>query len=171
MTVVLMQREDSSTGTALAVVVVIDHLEVVILANGARPLHRRAGIDCLDKTFQTLCCANIAPVAVCQVIEASTDPDGGWHTEACHPVQRVASNLCFNLLTGQILAKESPSNDRFVPIHCSLDKASGVVAGTTLPANATMLFDGRNMLIALRRPCPFSKPSAPPDRQGGGARG
>jgi hypothetical protein len=38
----------------------------------------------------------------CQLIEASTDLDDGWHTEACHPVQRVASDLCFDLLTGQI---------------------------------------------------------------------
>ena len=98
-----------------------------------------------------LCCAHIAPVAACQLIEASTN---GWHTEACHPVKRVASNLCFNLLTGQSPAKESPSNDRFVPRHCSLNKASSVVARMTLPADATMLFDGRNMLIALRRPTP-----------------
>ena len=52
-----------------------------------------------------LCCTNIVPVAACQLVEASTDPDGGWHTEACHPVQHVASNLCFDLLTGQIRAR------------------------------------------------------------------
>ena len=47
-----------------------------------------------------LCCADIAPPAVCQLAESLTDPDGGWHTKAYHPVQRVASNLCFDLLTG-----------------------------------------------------------------------
>ena len=99
-----------------------------------------------------LCCANIAPVAACQPVEASTDPDGGWHTEACYPVQRVASNLCFDLLAGQSPGEESLSNDGFIPIHCGLNKASSVVARTTLPADATMLFDGCNMLIALRRP-------------------
>ena len=51
--------------------------------------------------FEALCCANIAPPAAYQLIESSTDPDGGWHTKACHPVQRVASNLCFDPLTGQ----------------------------------------------------------------------
>ena len=50
---------------------------------------------------RALCCANIAPPAACQLVESSTDPDGGWHTKACHPVQRVASNLCFDPLTGQ----------------------------------------------------------------------
>jgi hypothetical protein len=87
----------------------------------------------------------------CPLVEASTDPDGGWHTKACHPVQHVASNLCFDLLTGQSPGEESPSNDGFVPIHCSLNEASPVVTRTTLPADATMLFDRCNMLIALRR--------------------
>jgi hypothetical protein len=36
--------------------------------------------------------------------------------------------------------------------YIAVSKASSVVARTTLPADATMLFDGRNMLIALRRP-------------------
>ena len=87
----------------------------------------------------------------CPLVEASTDPDGGWHPEACHPVQRVASNLCCDLLTEQSPGEESTSNDGFAPIHRSLDAASWVVARTTLPADATMLFDGCNMLIALRR--------------------
>ena len=101
---------------------------------------------------EMLCCANIAPAVACQPAEASTDPDGCWHTEACHPIQHIASNLCFDLLTGQSPGEESPSNDGFVSIHCSLNEASPVVARTTLPAHATMPFDGCNMLIALRRP-------------------
>ena len=48
-----------------------------------------------------LCCVKIAPLAACQLVESSTDPDGGWHTKAHHPIQRVASNLCFDPLTGQ----------------------------------------------------------------------
>ena len=28
----------------------------------------------------TLCCANIAPPAAYQLVESSTDSDGGWHT-------------------------------------------------------------------------------------------
>ena len=44
------------------------------------------------------------------------------------------------------------TNDGFVPIHRDLNEASPVVARTTLPADATMLFDRCNMLIALRRP-------------------
>ena len=100
----------------------------------------------------TLCCTNIAPAAACRLVEASIDPDGDWHTKACHPVQHVASNLCFYLLTGQSPGEESPSNDGFVAIHRSLNKASPVVARTMLPADATMPFDGCNMLIALRRP-------------------
>ena len=102
--------------------------------------------------YGALCCANIAPAATCPPVEASPNPDGGWHTNACHPVQHVASNLCFDLLTGQSPGEESPPNDGFVPIHRSLNEASSVVARTTLPADATMLFDGGNMLIALRRP-------------------
>ena len=62
----------------------------------------------------TLCCANIVPVAACQLVEASIDPNCGWHTEACHAVQNVASNFCFDLLTGQSPGEESPSNDGFV---------------------------------------------------------
>ena len=57
--------------------------------------------QCVAAVAQPLCCANIAPPAACQLVESSTDPDGGWHTKACHPVQRVASKLCFDLLTGQ----------------------------------------------------------------------
>jgi hypothetical protein len=116
---------------------------------GTKGAYRTAGAQC---HFDPLCCANIAPVATCQLVEASTDPDGGWHTEACHPVQHVASNFCLDLLTGQGPGEKSPSNDGFVPINRSLNEASSVVARTTLPADATMLFDGCNMLIALRRP-------------------
>ena len=43
----------------------------------------------------------IAPAVACQPVEASTDPDGCWHAEACHPIQHIASNLCLDLLTGQ----------------------------------------------------------------------
>ena len=82
--------------------------------------------DLERSALAALCCANIAPVAACQLVGASTDPDGGWHTEACHPVQRVASNLCFDLLAGQSSGEESPSDDGFIPIHCSLNKASSV---------------------------------------------
>ena len=45
----------------------------------------------------TLCCTAIELAAACQLVEASTDPDGGWHTEARHPVQHVASDFCFDL--------------------------------------------------------------------------
>ena len=105
----------------------------------------------------SLCCANIAPAVACQPVEGSTDPDGCWHTEACHPeFSTFASNLCFDLLTGQSPGERSPSNDGFVSIHCSLNEASPVVARMTLPAHATMPFDGCNMLIALRRPASSS---------------
>jgi hypothetical protein len=57
----------------------------------------------------------------CQLVEASTDPDGGWHTEACHPVQHVASNFCLDLLTGQSPGEKSPFNYGFVPINRSLN--------------------------------------------------
>ena len=57
---------------------------------------------------------------------------------------------------------KSPSNDGFVSIHCSLNEASPVVARTTLPAHATMPFDGCNMLIALRRaPLILPEPLSP----------
>jgi hypothetical protein len=74
-------------------------------------------------------------VGAYQLVEASTDPDGGWHTEACHAVQHVAANFfCFDLLTGQSPGQESPSNDGFVPIHRSLNEASSVVARTHFTA-------------------------------------
>ena len=114
--------------------------------------------------IDSLCCANIAPAVACQPVEASTDPDGCWHSEACHPIQHIASNLCFDLLTGQSPGEESPSNDGFVSIHCSLNEASPVVARTTLPAHATMLFDGCNMLIqypGLHAPTRVSPSYAP----------
>ena len=38
-----------------------------------------------------LCCVNIALPAAYQLAESSTNSDGGWHTKACHPVQRIAS--------------------------------------------------------------------------------
>ena len=123
-----------------------------IFSNGFYASTRRAREGGDAGFVPTLCCANIAPPAACQLVESSTDPDGGWHTKACHPVQCVASNLCFDLLTGQSPGEKSPSNDGFVPIHRSLNEASTVVARTTLPADATMLLDGCNMLIALRRP-------------------
>jgi hypothetical protein len=63
-------------------------------------------------------------VGAYQLAEASTDPDGGYHTEACHAVQHVAANFCFDLLTGQRPGEESPSNDGFVPIQ-----RSSLVAG------------------------------------------
>jgi hypothetical protein len=44
------------------------------------------------------------------------------------------------------------SRDHAPVLALSGDEASPVVARTTLPADATMLFDGCNMLIALSRP-------------------
>ena len=90
-------------------------------------------------TIDALCCANIAPLAACQLVESSTDPDGGWHTKAHHPIQRVASNLCFDPLSGQNPSVETPANGGFVPIHRGLNEASPVVARTTLPPDSTML--------------------------------
>ena len=127
-------------------------VKIVRLDLTASDLRREAA---RTKDADALCCANIAPAVACQPVEASTDPDGCWHTEACHPIQHIASNLCFDLLTGQSPGEESPSNDGFVSIHCSLNEASPVVARTTLPAHATMPFDGCNLLIALRRPAPY----------------
>jgi hypothetical protein len=83
------------------------------------------------KHHEPPCHANIALAAACQPVEASTVPDGNWHTRACHPVQHFASNLCFGVLAGQCPGEESPSNNGFVPIHYSF-KASSVVARTTL---------------------------------------
>jgi hypothetical protein len=43
------------------------------------------------RRLEALCCANIAPMATCPPVEASPNPDGGWHAKACHPVQHVAN--------------------------------------------------------------------------------
>ena len=65
----------------------------------------------------------------------------------------VASNLCFDLLTGQSSGRgvRHPMMVlyRYTAVSTRLRRS---VARTTLPADATMLFDGGNMLIALRRP-------------------
>src|SRR5271165_1464011 len=94
--------------------------------DGGPTAHHKSAIRTIGEN--ALCCANIAPAAACQLVESSTKPDGGGHTKACHPVQHVASNLCFNLLTGQSPGEESPSNDGFVSIHRGLNEASPVVA-------------------------------------------
>jgi hypothetical protein len=64
-----------------------------------------------DSDGEPLCVALLheyCAVGAYQLVEASTDPDGGWHTEACHAVQHVASNFCFDLLTGICDCAASP---------------------------------------------------------------
>src|SRR5271157_172180 len=71
----------------------------------------------------------------------SADPNGGRHAETRHPIEHAASNLCVGPLFGQSADLKSSANDGFVSIRRSLGQASAVVARTTLPANASVLFE------------------------------
>jgi hypothetical protein len=76
----------------------------------------------------------------------------------CHPVQRVASNLCFNPPTAQNPSVQTRAIDGFVPIHRGLNEASPVVARTTLPPDATILFQWLQHADRAASPRSYSEP-------------
>lgn len=80
----------------------------------------------------------------------SLDANGNWHTEARHPVEDIASDLCLGPLIGQSPGVKTTADDGLVSILRRFDQAASRISGTPLPADASVLCDGREMLIALR---------------------
>src|SRR4051794_41690708 len=79
------------------------------------------------------------------------DTDGDRHAEAGHLVEGVAGDFGFGLLVGQSPGMKTPADDGLVAIHRRLNEAPPAISRATLPANAAVVFDRTQMLIALRR--------------------
>src|SRR4051812_26021722 len=79
------------------------------------------------------------------------DTDRDRHAEAGHLVEGVAGDFGFGLLIGQSPSLQTPTDDGLVAIHRRLDEAPPAIARATLPADAAVLLDRTQMVIALRR--------------------
>src|ERR1700733_10907348 len=90
--------------------------------------------------------AKCLPFSVC----VSADPGGDRHAEPCHPVEHVASDFRLGPLIGQNPCVKSSADDGLVAKHCRLGQTSTIIAGASLPAHASMLCNGREMLVTLR---------------------
>src|SRR5262245_17959657 len=83
----------------------------------------------------------------------SPRPNGGRHTQTCHSIERIASDLGFGALIGQTPSTETSANDGLVAIYRCLDQTPSIVTRSTLPAYSTMLGNHCNMPVALVRRC------------------
>src|SRR4051794_17385531 len=79
------------------------------------------------------------------------DTDGDRHTQPGHFVGGVAGVFGFVFLMGQSRGMKPPADDVLVAIHRRLNEAPPAISRATLPANAAVVFDRTQMLIALRR--------------------
>jgi hypothetical protein len=86
----------------------------------------------------------------------SPPPNGDWHTQTCHSIEHIASDLGFGALIEQTPSAKSSANDGLVAVDCCLNQAPCIVTRSTLPAYSTMLRNHRNMPVALSRRRPFA---------------
>src|SRR3954470_10755503 len=77
------------------------------------------------------------------------DTDRDRHAEAGHLVEGVAGDFGFGLLVGQTPGMETPADDGLVAIHRRLEEAPSAIPRATLPANAAVVLERTQMLIAL----------------------
>src|SRR3954464_12741241 len=96
-------------------------------------------------------CMNTVWIASPPQLRVLFDTDGDRHAEAGHLVEGVAGDFGFGLLIGQSPSLQTPTDDGLVAIHRRLDEAPPAIARATLPADAAVLLDRTQMVIALRR--------------------
>ena len=96
-------------------------------------------------------CANGLRSAPSSWFLQSPPPNGDRHTQTCHSIEHIASDLGFGALIEQIPSAKSSANDGLVAIDCCLNQAPSIVTRSTLPAYSTMVRNHRNMPVALTR--------------------
>ncbi len=101
--------------------------------------------------FETRWCANGLRSKPSSWCLQSPPPNGDWHTQTCHSIEHIAADLCFVALIEQTPSAKSPANDGLVTVDCCLDQAPSIVTRPMLPSYSTMLFNHRNMPVALTR--------------------
>src|SRR4051812_39242395 len=115
------------------------------LPQGIRPF------QLIRSTISGRWCMNMvwaaSPLQACVLF----DTNGDRHAEAGHLVKGVAGDFGFGPLIGQSPGMETPADDGLVAIHRRFDEAPPAIARATLPANAAVVLDRSNMVIALRR--------------------
>jgi len=83
----------------------------------------------------------------------SPPPNGDRHTQTCHSIEHIASDLRLGAVTEQTPSAKSSTDDGLVAVHCCLDQAPSIVTRSTLPAYSTMLRNDRNVLVTLSHRC------------------
>ena len=115
----------------------------------------------MNETVQEFCksagvarwCANGLRSEPSSLFLQSPLPNRDWHTQTCHSIERIASDLCFCTLIEQTPSMKSSANDGLVAIDRCLNQTPSIVTRSTLPAHPTMLRNHRNMPVALTRRC------------------
>ena len=83
-------------------------------------------------------------------LTGSSAANRNGHTEARHSVQDIACDLCLGPLIGRNPSVKTAADDGLVSIHRRFHQGASRIAGTPLPADASALRNGREMLVALR---------------------
>jgi len=79
------------------------------------------------------------PLSAC----LSADPDGDRHAETCHSVKHIAPDFRLDPLIGQKPRVKSSADDGLVAKHRGFNQTPAIIAGTSLPAQMSMLRNGR----------------------------
>src|SRR5208282_2237890 len=108
-------------------------------------LHARG--PCLDQL--RLCCMEAAQRALAPARDQLRDTDADGLPEIAHTIERFHGNCDFGHAAGVVAGFQDISDHALVTTDCRFDLRAHVIAGGLLPIHAPMLFDRKDMPVAL----------------------
>src|SRR5208282_2117276 len=100
-----------------------------------------------------LCCMEAAQRALAPARDQLRDTDADGLPEIAHTIERFHGNCDFGHAAGVVAGFQDISDHALVTTDCRFDLRAHVIAGGLLPIHAPMLFDRKDMPVALGRRC------------------
>src|SRR5271157_1912607 len=112
----------------------------------------RLETEAADRTAR-LCCMEAAQRALAPARDQLRDTDADGLPEIAHTIERFHGNCDFGHAAGVVAGFQDISDHALVTTDCRFDLRAHVIAGGLLPIHAPMLFDRKDMPVALGRRC------------------